>query len=74
MKAMPTICVRPKYIVTLIQPAVQASMKSAVARMRGASVVIGKMSAGSASTRRMFAMLEPMMFPCARPTLSFMAA
>ena len=57
-----------------IHAAVQSSMKIAVRRMRGASVVIGKIRAGSASTRRMFAMFEPMMLPCARPALPVEAA
>ena len=64
---MPPICVRPKTMVTPIHAAVQHSMKNAVMRMRGASVVIGKINAGSASTRKMLAMFEPMMLPWARP-------
>ena len=40
----------------------------------GASVVIGKISAGNASTRRMFAMFDPMMLPWARPALPVEAA
>jgi len=42
MNAMPTICVGPEYIDTPIHAAVHASMKNAVMRMPGASVVIGK--------------------------------
>ena len=74
MKPMPIHCVRPKNREMPIHAAVQSSMKNAVIRMRGAAVAMGKISAGSASTSRMLAMLEPMMLPCARPALPLVAA
>jgi hypothetical protein len=39
-------------------------MKAAVSRIRGATVEIGKMIAGKASTSQILAIFEPMMLPC----------